>query len=80
MIWFFVTPLLYPPDLVPAEFAALLALNPVAPLLMGYQSVLLHNAFPVWRPFGIAVAAAAGAIMLGTHGFNHFRWTFAEEV
>jgi lipopolysaccharide transport system permease protein len=80
MVWFFVSPVLYPANLVPPEFAALLTVNPVAPLLMGYQSILLHNAYPLWRPVGVAVGAAVGAMMLGMLVFNRFRWTFAEEV
>ena len=79
-VWFFVSPVLYPAHLVPPEFAALLTLNPVAPLLMGYQNVLLHNSFPSWGPVGVAVGVAVGAIVLGMLVFNHFRWTFAEEV
>jgi ABC-type polysaccharide/polyol phosphate export permease len=80
MVWFFVSPVLYPANLVPPKFAALLTVNPMAPLLMGYQNVLLYNAFPLWGPVGVVAGVAVGAIMLGTLVFNHFRWTFAEEV
>lgn len=80
LVWFFVSPILYPVNLVPSEFAALVIVNPMAPLLMGYQNVLLHNAFPSWGPLGVVVGVAVVAIMLGTLVFNHFRWTFAEEV
>lgn len=80
MVWFFVSPVLYPANMVPSKFAALLAANPMAPLLMGYQNVLMYNAFPLWRSVGVVVGIAAGAMLLGTLVFNHFRWTFAEEV
>lgn len=79
-VWFFLSPVLYPPNLVPSKFAALLTLNLMAPLLVGYQSVLLHNTLPVWTPLGIVAGAAVGAILLGMRVFNRFRWTFAEEV
>jgi lipopolysaccharide transport system permease protein len=79
-VWFFLSPVLYPPNLVPPKFAALLTLNLMAPLLMGYQSVLLYNTLPLWTPLGIVAGVSVGAIMLGTLVFNRFRWTFAEEV
>jgi ABC-type polysaccharide/polyol phosphate export permease len=34
LVWFFVSPILYPVNLVPPEFAALVIVNPMAPLLM----------------------------------------------
>lgn len=79
-LWFFLSPVIYPPNLVPAKFAALLTLNPMAPLLLGYQNILLYNSFPLWGHVGIAAVVALGTLMLGTLVFNRFKWTFAEEV
>lgn len=79
-LWFFLSPIIYPPTLVPPEFAALLTMNPMAPLLMGYQNALLYNAFPLWGPVGAVAGVALGVVALGMMVFNRFRWTFAEEV
>lgn len=79
-LWFFLSPVIYPPKMVPPKFSALLTLNPMAPLLMGYQNTLLYNAFPSWGHIGGVAAVALGVMILGTHVFDRFRWTFAEEV
>lgn len=78
--WFFLSPVIYPPHLVPARFAPLLMLNPMAPLLMGYQSVLLYNVMPAWRQVGMVAVVALAVLALGGLVFDRFRWTFAEEV
>lgn len=79
-LWFFLSPVIYPPNLVPPEFSALLTLNPMAPLLMGYQNILMYNTWPLWGNVGAVAVVALGTIILGTFVFNRFRWTFAEEV
>lgn len=79
-LWFFLSPIIYPPHLVPPQFGALLTLNPMAPLLMGYQNALLYNSSPLWGSVVAVAAVAVGAMVLGALVFDRFRWTFAEEV
>lgn len=79
-LWFFLSPVIYPPSLVPPKFAVLLTLNPMATLLVGYQKVLLYNSWPLWSHVGVMGFVALGVLALGSLVFDHFRWTFAEEV
>ena len=44
--WYWMTPIVYPISIVPKALRSALNLNPVLPLVVGYQNVLLHN----WRP------------------------------
>jgi len=78
--WFFLSPVVYPAEQVPEPLRPLLVLNPMAPLLMGYQNVFLHNLWPEWTGLAAAAIASMGAMTVGWLVFNHFRWTFAEEV
>jgi lipopolysaccharide transport system permease protein len=78
--WFFLSPVVYPPSEVPATFQALLMMNPMAPLLIGYQRVLLQNAWPEWPSLAVSSLLATGVIIGGGLVFERFRWTFAEEL
>jgi lipopolysaccharide transport system permease protein len=44
--WFWLTPIVYPADIVPERFQGLLALNPIKPLIMAYQRIFLDQQWP----------------------------------
>jgi len=61
--WFWVTPIVYPLSIVPPAFRSTLALNPVLPLVVGYQNVLLYRTAPPaqlkWLVLVVLVVLAA---------------------
>ena len=80
ILWFFLSPVIYPAEQVPAQFTALLAFNPMAPLMVAYQDAVFRRAMPDWGSLG-AVAVVAVAVLIGGIGlFEWFRWTLAERV
>lgn len=46
MVWFYLTPIIYPLSYVPARFASLLAWNPLTSLVTAYRAVLLEGKVP----------------------------------
>jgi lipopolysaccharide transport system permease protein len=58
--WF--TPVVYMANIIPEQYRAYLVLNPLIPLITGYQDVLLYNRMPDWG--GVAGTAALAAVML----------------
>lgn len=58
--WF--TPVVYMADIIPEKYRAYMVLNPLIPLITGYQNVLLYNRMPDWQ--GVARTAAIGLVML----------------
>ena len=44
--WFWLTPIVYPADIVPERFQGLLALNPFKSLIMAYQGIFLDQQWP----------------------------------
>jgi lipopolysaccharide transport system permease protein len=44
--WFWLTPIVYPADIVPERFQGLLALNPFKSLIMAYQGIFLYQQWP----------------------------------
>ncbi len=74
--WFWVTPIVYPVDVVPEAFKSTLAFNPVAPLVMGYHDVIVYGRAP---GAGLVYPAVMSLILLAL-GFFVFRRASAELV
>jgi homopolymeric O-antigen transport system permease protein len=55
--WFWVTPIVYPVSIVPEHFRATLAINPVVPLVAGFQNVLVYGTAPPDGLMGVAVTS-----------------------
>lgn len=46
--WFWLTPIVYPVNILPAWVQPWLLLNPMAPLMAAFQSVIAYGQWPVW--------------------------------
>lgn len=58
--WF--TPVVYMVNIIPAEYRPWLFLNPLIPIITGYQDVLLYDRMPDWNGLGITFAIALGLL------------------
>lgn len=47
--WFWLTPIVYPVDILPDRLQGLMALNPMSGLMASYQGILLHGRIPNWE-------------------------------
>jgi len=59
MLWFYLTPVLYPMSMVPERYATWHWLNPMVSFVDGYRSILLEAQAP--KPGDLFVMAVAGA-------------------
>jgi lipopolysaccharide transport system permease protein len=57
--WFWFTPIVYPVTIIPAHLQQYTVLNPVIPLVVGYQNVLMYGKAPPSGLIGVAVISAA---------------------
>jgi len=61
--WFWMTPVVYPVSIVPPAFKSTMAFNPVLPLVVGYQNVLLYRTSPpaqlLWLALVVVVVLSA---------------------
>jgi lipopolysaccharide transport system permease protein len=61
--WFWLTPIVYPASIVPEAMQRVLAWNPLTPLVMALQGIVVQGVWPAWEtllaPAAFAVAAAA---------------------
>ncbi len=44
--WFWLTPIVYMPSIIPEKYHALLMLNPMSGIIMAYQNILLYDKSP----------------------------------
>jgi lipopolysaccharide transport system permease protein len=75
---FYVSPVLYPLELVPERYRLLYALNPMSTLLTGYRAALLGLPWPRPGEIAIAVAITLVAFLAGTLVFRRLEWIFPE--
>lgn len=75
--WFWFTPVVYPATVLPAEVRALLVWNPMAPLIMACQRVLVDGRWPHWASL---LPVTALALLLCLAGMRLFRRRAAEMV
>lgn len=68
-IWMYATPVVYPPDMAPAQLRWALFLNPMAGVVEGFRFALLGKAV---SPSGIALSAAVAAVFF-VGGAVYFR-------
>jgi len=60
IFWF--TPIVYMVDIIPNQFRGWLILNPLIPIITGYQNALLYNRAPDWAGLGIVALVAASSL------------------
>ncbi len=80
LIWMFVTPIFYPPDVFPPRFQFLLQLNPLAHIVGVYQELILNHRMPHPNSMLVAVICAILAFVVGYSVFSHHRSRFADLV
>jgi ABC-type polysaccharide/polyol phosphate export permease len=78
LLWFFFTPILYTMDRIPENYRFLAGLNPMAVIVTGYRSSLLHLA----QPGGVRIAGMfAGSFLVLVIGgllFRHAKPAFPD--
>jgi lipopolysaccharide transport system permease protein len=79
-MWFYLTPIIYPSQLVPAALRPILALNPLTALVEAYRDVLLHGVVPCGaRELWLATVSVA-AFVVGAVVFARTRGDFSDLV
>ena len=79
LIWFYLTPVIYPLSIVPEKYHDLVLLNPMASLIEGWRSLFLHNQLPgadLWPALVFAAAIAA----VGAFSFRSMEGGFADAL
>lgn len=67
---YWLTPIIYLPDIVPEEYRGWLVFNPLYHLVSGYQQVLLYGRLPAWSSMAPVVALTAALLLLALYLFR----------
>jgi len=59
---FWLTPIVYMVDIIPKQYREWMILNPLIPIIMGYQNALLYNRNPDWAGLSAVALLAAGLL------------------
>lgn len=78
IFWFWFTPILYAPELVPEGLRSLVALNPVATVVIGYRSAFLQLSPPPVQNVIILFVFTIAAFLIGASFFKHSKAAFAD--
>lgn len=76
-MWFWLTPIVYPIHIIPAEYQGWFDLNPIYPVVHAYQEVLLYGRAPEFSGLAVMAAIALALLLLG---FFIFRQASEEMV
>ena len=77
-VWFFLTPVVYSPTLVPAVLRPVLQWNPVAPIVGLYRSLILAHSFISGVGLWYCALLAMFLFWLGAYLFRRCRGFFAD--
>jgi lipopolysaccharide transport system permease protein len=75
---FYVSPVFYPVDVIPAALRPWYMLNPMAALITAYRAVLLDGRAPNFAELGPTLALSLLLLVAGAVVFHRLQWLFAE--
>jgi lipopolysaccharide transport system permease protein len=70
--WFWLTPIVYPAEVLGPRVRGLLALNPLTGIAVGYQEIVLHGRWPNWWECAPQAVAALLALLAARAVFRRF--------
>jgi ABC-2 type transport system permease protein len=79
-LWFWLTPIIWPLDLVPEKLQDYVYLNPFTAFVQAYRDIILYNRFP--KPLILTILVVTGILvfLLGALIFQKKQRRFAEEI
>jgi len=79
-VWLFLTPIIYPSSMVPAQFRFLLGINPLSGIIEGFRSSLIASMPINWQLLEVSVLMTVVIFIAGVLYFRRMERTFADIV
>jgi len=79
-LWFWLTPIVYPSDILPQAVRNWMVLNPMFPLIRAYQSVFIGQGIADWSSLCIPLVAGAALCALGWRMFHNHGGEMVDEL
>ncbi|HEY0100260.1 MAG TPA: ABC transporter permease [Pyrinomonadaceae bacterium] len=78
--WMFLTPIIYPEQIVPVRYQGFINANPFTPLVRNYRRIILEGVAPDWRGLAYFTLFALVVFILGYWWFAKTRKNFADVI
>lgn len=78
--WFWLTPIVYPVTILPPRVQALMAYNPMTPLMTGLQNALVLGQWPHWSELAYPATLAILFCLLGMRLFQKHAGEIVDEL
>ncbi|MBL0480053.1 ABC transporter permease [Aeromonas veronii] len=78
--WFWLTPIIYPADILPEAIKPFMALNPMAPVVAACQHILVQGVWPQWQSLWLVTVVGALLILLGLSLFRKHAGDMVDEL
>lgn len=80
MMWMYLTPVMYPVEMLPAQYRFVFTLNPMAVIINAYRQVMLAGAGPNLNGLGFAFVVSTVIFIFGFLLFKKLEGSFADYV
>jgi len=78
-VWMFITPVIYPPTIVPPEWQWLLAINPMSGIIGGFRGAFLGLPLD-WPQIGLSMLISMALFLIGAGYFRKVERQFADVI
>lgn len=79
-LWFYVTPIVYSADAIPAKYKVIFQLNPLSVIINAYRQTILGGGQPNYLSLIIATLLSLITLTLGLTYFKHKEKIFADNI
>ncbi len=79
-IWLFLTPIFYPPTLIPERLRFLLATNPIYALVESYRCLILKGQMPPAESLAVLAFSSLATFLVGYLVFTRMQGAFADVI
>jgi len=76
--WIYLTPILYPMNLLPDWAGRLMYLNPLYPIITLYHDIFVDGRIGQWKMISLSLGWSLGFFFIGAFVFNKLKYEFAD--
>ena len=80
MAWMYLTPIMYPVEMVPEQFLTIFNANPMTPVIIAYRDILYYSREPHLNTLLHAAVLGGLTLLLGNIVFSRLQKGFVEEL
>lgn len=80
MAWMYLTPIMYPIEMIPEQYVKLFYLNPMTSVIIAYRDILYYGKVPQVETLTQAMIMGIGILLIGQIIFSKLQRHFVEEL